>query len=257
MDDETGRRYAEELQGHRILTFAIDRDADFRARDIEMRLTGNSFTLETRNGDRIPFHTPLIGRHNIANILGSIAAAWAAGVSLEAIRIAIDTMQAVPGRLESIPNGIDSQIVVDYCHTPDALEKCLHTLNAIPHKRIITLFGCGGDRDRGKRPLMGSIALRLSDQVIVTSDNPRTEDPLEIIKEIEAGMTEGKDRYVVIPDRREAIRFGIDKILQGDIFLLAGKGHETYQILGRKKTPFDDRVIAREFLFEAGKGAQE
>jgi len=167
----------------------------------------------------------------------------------------IEAMRAVPGRLEPVPNGIGAQVVVDYCHTPDALEKCLHTLNAIPHNRIITLFGCGGDRDRSKRPVMGGISLRFSDRVIVTSDNPRTEDPLAIVDEIVAGMKDGGDRYCVIPDRREAIRKGVEELQPGDILLLAGKGHETYQIVGREKHPFDDRLIAREYLIELGKGA--
>lgn len=257
LDDDAGRRFAEELKDKRIVTFAIDRDADFRARDLDVRLTGNTFTLETRQGDRLAIHTHLIGRHNVYNILGAVAAAWAGGIPLDAIRRGVENLVAVPGRLESIPNKIGAQVVVDYCHTPDALEKCLHTLVAIPHRRIITLFGCGGDRDRSKRPIMGEIALRFSDWVIVTSDNPRTEDPLAIIREIEAGMKEGKDRYTVIPDRREAIRAGVAELQTGDIFLLAGKGHETYQIIGRTKTPFDDRQITHEFLFEAGKGDGE
>lgn len=257
VDDETGRQFASELKGKPIVTFAIDRDADFRACDIDMRLTGVSFTLETRQGDRIPIHSPLIGRHNIYNILGAMAAARAGGVPLEAIRQGVEAMRAVPGRLESVPNGIGSQVVVDYCHTPDALEKCLDTLHAIPHRRIITLFGCGGDRDRSKRPVMGEIALRLSDRVIVTSDNPRTEDPQTIIEEILAGMKEGADRYSVIPDRRQAIRKGVEELQSGDILLLAGKGHENYQIVGRQKYPFDDRLIARDCLNELGKGGSE
>lgn len=257
LDEETGRRFARELEGRRIVTYAIDRDADFRARDIDTQLTGNTFTLETRQGDRIPIHTHLVGRHNVYNIMGAIAAARSGGVSLEAIRRGVESMRSVPGRLESVPNGIGAQVVVDYCHTPDALEKCLHTLNAIPHKRIITLFGCGGDRDRSKRPIMGEIALRFSDYTIVTSDNPRTENPQSIIDEILSGMTESQGRYAVISDRREAIRKGVEELQSGDIFLLAGKGHETYQILGRQKYPFDDRLIAREYLNEMGKGVGE
>ncbi|MBN2330115.1 MAG: UDP-N-acetylmuramoyl-L-alanyl-D-glutamate--2,6-diaminopimelate ligase [Candidatus Omnitrophica bacterium] len=256
LDDLTGRRYAQELQGRSIMTFAIDRDADMRARDMELLLNGSRFTLETHRGDRVPLQTPLIGRHNASNILAAAAAAWAGGVSLDVIRRGIENVQAVPGRLESIPNGVSAQIVVDYCHTPDALEKCLHTLNAIPHERILTIFGCGGDRDRAKRPLMGEIALRFSDKVFVTSDNPRTEDPQRIIDDILAGMTHDANRYVVIPDRREAIRAGVQELQPGDLLLIAGKGHETYQILGRIKTPFDDRLITLEYLQQAGKEAQ-
>ncbi|MGC9328534.1 MAG: Mur ligase family protein, partial [Candidatus Hinthialibacter sp.] len=256
LDDPTGRRFAQELQGRSITTFAIDREADMRVRNMELLLNGSRFTLETRRGDHLPIQTPLIGRHNASNILGAAAAAWAGGVSRDAIRQGIENLRAVPGRLESVPNGVGAQIVVDYCHTPDALEKCLHTLNAIPHKRILTIFGCGGDRDRGKRPLMGEIALRFSDKVIVTSDNPRTEDPQQIIDEILTGMTQDKNRYAVIPNRREAIRTGVKELQSYDILLIAGKGHETYQILGRQKTPFDDRLITLEYLKQAGKEAQ-
>lgn len=199
--------------------------------------------------------TPLIGRHNVENILGVAAAAWASGIAMEAILRGIASFQAVPGRLESIPTGIGAQVVVDYCHTPDALEKCLRALQAVPHERVITLFGCGGDRDPIKRPIMGEIALRLSDRVIVTSDNPRTEDPHKIVQDILKGMSGGEEKFIVIEDRREALRKGIEELREGDIFLIAGKGHETYQIIGRQKFPFDDREIAREYLAQAGKGA--
>ncbi len=255
-DDETGRQYFDEVQLKKKISFAINRDADFRARDVDIRLSGSTFTLETHFGDHFPIHTQMVGLHNVANILAAVSAAWAGGVPLDVIRKGVELMPSVPGRLESIPNSIGAQVVVDYCHTPDALEKCLHALTAIPHNRIITLFGCGGDRDKGKRPMMGEIALRFSDHVIVTSDNPRTEDADMIIKDIEAGMTAGKEKYDVIPKRKEAIKAGVAELKEGDIFLVAGKGHETYQIIGSEKTPFDDREITTDYLNQAGKGVK-
>jgi len=252
-DDEAGRIIAREIRGKRLVTYAWNQDADVTVRDVDIRLIGSLFTLIFPEEDFV-VRTRLVGRYNIYNLLGSAATAWACGVPLEAICEGIQQFSQVPGRLESVPNCIGAQVVVDYCHTPDAMQKCLETLAALPHRRILTLFGCGGDRDRTKRPIMGEIALRLSDRVIVTSDNPRTEAPLQIIREIEAGMAFGRNRYVVIPDRREALRMGVDELQPGDVFLIAGKGHETYQIIGREKFPFDDREIARSLLIELGKG---
>jgi len=256
LDDETGRRFRDELAGRSLLTYAVEREAEVRARHIEMSLEGIRFRLEFPGGRACPVHTPLIGAHNVSNLVAAAAAAWASGTPVEIIRQGLEDCRGVPGRLEPVPNSIGAQVVVDYCHKPDALEKCLQALAAIPHQRIITLFGCGGDRDKHKRPLMGGIALRYSDQVIVTSDNPRTEDPEKIIEDIVAGMTGGRDRYRVIVDRREALRAGVAELRPGDILLVAGKGHETYQIIGRQKYPFDDREIARELLIEAGKGRE-
>jgi UDP-N-acetylmuramoyl-L-alanyl-D-glutamate--2,6-diaminopimelate ligase len=251
-DDQAGRTYEQELTHQNILTYSIRCDADFRATEIQLGIDGSQFNLHTPGGSR-EIETRLIGRHNVENLLGVTAAAWAYGVPLDRIVEGIQTFNAVPGRLESIENSIGAQVVVDYSHTPDALEKCLEALQAIPHERIITIFGCGGDRDRKKRPLMGEIALRLSDVTIVTSDNPRTEDPDRIIEDIVAGMTSGKS-YRVIPDRHEAIRAGVEELDTGDILLIAGKGHENYQILGRQKVHFDDREEARRYLREMGKG---
>lgn len=253
-DDATGRQYEMELKGLKIITFGIEQQADFRAQNIELSIDGTHFDLRTPDGQTRRILTHLIGRHNVENIVGVIAAAWACGVPFETIVRGIQAFSAVPGRLQSVPNGIGAQVVVDYCHTPDALEKCLLALHAIPHKRIITLFGCGGDRDPKKRPIMGEIALRLSDRVIVTSDNPRTEDPQKVIQDILAGMQENQEKYTVIPDRREALFQGIKELSEGDIFLIAGKGHENYQIIGRQKFHFDDREIAAEYLHTTGKG---
>ncbi|MFB3784956.1 MAG: UDP-N-acetylmuramoyl-L-alanyl-D-glutamate--2,6-diaminopimelate ligase [bacterium] len=257
LDDETGRRFRDELAGRKLLTYAVEREADVRARGIDMSLDGFRFRLEFPGGRTCDIHSPLIGAHNVSNLVAAGAAAWASGTPVEVIQQGLEACHGVPGRLESVPNTIGAQVVVDYCHKPDALEKCLQALAVIPHQRIITLFGCGGDRDKRKRPLMGEIALRYSDRVIVTSDNPRTEDPEKIIEDIVAGMSSGRDRYRIIVDRREALRAGVTELRAGDILLVAGKGHETYQIIGRQKYPFDDREITRALLIEAGKGRED
>ena len=255
-DDETGRYYIPKIRGKNIVTFGITEAADVMAKDVDIRLHGNHFTLHLPDGSKERVITKLTGRHNISNFLGAVATAWACRIPSETILKSLSSFTSVPGRLEIVPNNRNALIVVDYCHTPDALEKCLQTLQEIPHNRILTLFGCGGDRDPLKRPIMGSIAARYSDRVIVTSDNPRTENPDAIIRSIEEGMTEHKNKYSVIPDRRQAIQAGIEGLQEHDIFLLAGKGHETYQIIGREKFPFDDREIARDCLEKAGRGEQ-
>lgn len=252
IDDEAGRLFAAELRGKNAITYGFDPSADVRAADAEIELTGTRFALE-RGGERVPVQTRLVGRHNIYNMLGVAAVSLGMGLPMDAVRRGLEAASPAPGRLEPVENSVGAQILVDYCHTPDALEKCLELLKAVPHKRLIALFGCGGDRDRKKRPLMGGIALRLADYVIVTSDNPRTEDPQAILDGILEGMKSGAGRYEVIPDRREAIRAGVDMLGEGDLFLIAGKGHETYQIIGREKRPFDDRAAARDCLAAAGK----
>ncbi len=252
-DDEAGRKMIREIHGRRIVTYGIQDVADVIARNLDIGMHGSTFEIAFPDIE-IPVETGLIGRFNVYNVLGAAALAWACGTPVEAIWRGIAKMKNVPGRMETVPNRINAQVVVDYSHTPDALDKCLRALKAIPHQRIITLFGCGGDRDKTKRPQMGAIALAHSDRVIVTSDNPRTENPDRIIEDIETGMREQRDRYTIISDRREALKAGVKELREGDIFLIAGKGHETYQILGREKTPFDDREITRNLLIESGKG---
>jgi UDP-N-acetylmuramyl-tripeptide synthetase len=225
-------------------------------------LNGIDALIKTPQGD-IEIHSPLVGRHNLENILNAVGVGIALDIPLDAIAAGIDSLDNVPGRLERIPNKCGRYIYVDYAHTPDALENALLALRALTFDRIICVFGCGGDRDRGKRPLMGAIAARRSDLAIVTSDNPRTEDPLAIIEEIEAGIrplgiqaceagavTPGFESgsYVVEADRRAAIRLAVRVARAKDIVLIAGKGHETYQILGKRTIDFDDRHEAREAL---------
>jgi UDP-N-acetylmuramoyl-L-alanyl-D-glutamate--2,6-diaminopimelate ligase len=254
VDDACGRRFVDELGDRPKVTYGIDHPADVSAKDINIRITGNHFTVHTPDGNYLRFQPYFLGRHNIYNVLGAVAVAWSCEIPLHVSKKGIEDIAAVPGRLETVPNKIGCQVVVDYCHTPDALEKCLQTLQEVPHRRILTLFGCGGDRDPLKRPLMGEIAMKYSDEVIVTNDNPRTEDPDKILRDIQEGMKQGKSKYVVIPDREKAIRTGIRKLGENDIFLIAGKGHETYQIIGREKRPFDDRNIAQKYLNEKGGG---
>jgi UDP-N-acetylmuramoyl-L-alanyl-D-glutamate--2,6-diaminopimelate ligase len=181
--------------------------------------------------------------------------ALALGISEEAIVQGLEAETTVPGRLEAIENSRGARILVDFAHTPDGLLQVLKSLDALPHRRVITVFGCGGDRDRAKRPLMGGIAQRYSDLAILTSDNPRTEDPIKIIDEVLAGMPDGKGAYEVVPDRRQAIARGLELVGEGDFLLVAGKGHETMQILGTELHHFDDRTVVKEILAEMDGGA--
>jgi UDP-N-acetylmuramoyl-L-alanyl-D-glutamate--2,6-diaminopimelate ligase len=187
-------------------------------------------------------HAPLIGDFNISNALGAVAATWALGTPLDELARRVATMPQVPGRLERILE--DPVVLRDYSHKPDALERALGAVRPVGARRLILGFGCGGDRDRGKRPVMGEIAERLADHVIVTSDNPRTEDPEAILDDIEAGMSRGAHERIV--DRRDAIARALEVARAGDVVMLAGKGHETYQIRGTTKYPFDEREIVRE-----------
>ncbi|HPA44237.1 MAG TPA: UDP-N-acetylmuramoyl-L-alanyl-D-glutamate--2,6-diaminopimelate ligase [bacterium] len=248
-DDQNGRTIYERLNVRNRLSFALDSPSDIAAREYSLNLEGTGFLLHTPSWDRW-VQSPLLGEHNLRNLLGAAATGFALGLSEDAIVGGIESVRNIPGRLESIPNNRRVQILVDYAHTPDGLEQVLSTIASLPHGRLVTVFGCGGDRDRTKRPVMGRIALKYSDQVIVTSDNPRTEDPISIIAEIEKGMTTGKERYKVIPDRREAIRYGLEIAGQNDVLLVAGKGHETTQTIGTVAYPFDDREIIRGILAE-------
>jgi UDP-N-acetylmuramoyl-L-alanyl-D-glutamate--2,6-diaminopimelate ligase len=176
--------------------------------------------------------------------------ALALGVTEEAIAQGLEAETTVPGRLEPIENARGARILVDFAHTPDGLLQVLKSLNALPHRKIITVFGCGGDRDRAKRPLMGGIAQRYSELAILTSDNPRTEDPMGIINEVLAGMNDEEGPYEIEPDRRTAIARALDLVGEGDFLLVAGKGHETMQIVGTELHHFDDRNVVKELLAE-------
>ncbi|HWK18176.1 MAG TPA: UDP-N-acetylmuramoyl-L-alanyl-D-glutamate--2,6-diaminopimelate ligase [Solirubrobacteraceae bacterium] len=243
VDDRYGARIAAELE-HPV-TFAIDADAVYRARSVETGLEGSRFVLATPAGE-FELDSPLRGRFNVYNVLGAVAAVDALGVDLETITAAIRTAGQVPGRFEPVDEGQGFAVLVDYAHTPDSLENVLRAARNLTGGRVHVVFGCGGDRDRGKRPLMGGIASRLADRVIVTSDNPRSEDPDAIVAEILTGSAADTEAIV---DRRAAIEATIAGAHAGDVVVIAGKGHEQGQEFeSGRKIPFDDVTVAREVL---------
>jgi UDP-N-acetylmuramoyl-L-alanyl-D-glutamate--2,6-diaminopimelate ligase len=225
--------------------------ADLRALNIVLHERGANFDLQAR-GQTVPVRLPLLGDFNVQNALGAAAAALALGYALPEIAQALATAPQVPGRLERITDQ-PCPVLRDYAHTPDALERVLGTLRPLVRGRLIVVFGAGGDRDRGKRPLMGEVAQRGSDLAIVTSDNPRTEDPDTIIDQITAGMMAG--RFLRVTDRRTAIDRALASARDGDLILLAGKGHEAYQIVGTTRHDFDERVIVHELIGRKRQGA--
>jgi UDP-N-acetylmuramoyl-L-alanyl-D-glutamate--2,6-diaminopimelate ligase len=254
VDDPYGARLADEVPD--AITFAIQREADYRASDVHTGLAGSQFTVNGPDG-AIELRSPLPGEFNVYNVLGAYAAVRSLGVSAETSRAAIESAGSVPGRFEPVDVGQDFAVLVDYAHTPDSLENVLRAARGLVdgasrggqgggHGRVHVVFGCGGDRDRGKRPMMGEIATRLADRVIVTSDNPRSEEPEAIIGEILAGTGPGVEHDA---DRRAAINSAIAGARHGDVVVIAGKGHEQGQEFeGGRKIPFDDVTVAREAL---------
>ena len=250
IDDEWGAKLANELKsrGQRVLTFAQNNAADLTAENIEVSLLkGTTFDLLTPNGAR-KITSPLVGKPHVYNMLAATAAALELGYDLDAICEGLKTCVGAPGRFERVSHDGNFAVVVDYAHSDDALLNTLKTARDLTDGKIITVFGCGGDRDKTKRAPMGEVAGKYSDFVIVTSDNPRTENPLQIIEEIEVGLKNTICPYLSISDRREAIHRAIMKAEPNDVVLIAGKGHETYQIVGSDKFHFDDREIALEAL---------
>src|SRR5699024_3129121 len=226
-----------------LISYGILEDADFRASNIELNEKDTLFDV-TFKGETVRMKSPLIGAFNISNLLAAIAVTRLEGIPLESIQSYIESFHGIDGRMErNLIN--DRVVVVDFAHTPDALENALQTLSDIKRGKLITVFGCGGDRDNSKRPVMGEIAEKYSDRVIVTSDNPRTENPDQIIADIASGMTKEVNR---ISDRREAIHLAIKQAHPGDIILIAGKGHEKTQIIGTEEFIFDDVEVAKEVL---------
>ena len=228
--------------GRKIL-FGSDQRAHVRATDVRFSPRGSSWTL-VYGDEAIPVKLPLIGDVNVHNALGAVAVGVTLGMPLEALATGLGSLPQVPGRLEVISQ--DPTVLRDYAHTPDAIERALAAIKPFTNGRLILVFGCGGDRDRGKRAEMGKAAEEGADVVIITNDNPRTEDPEQILDDIEKGMTTG--RHVRITKRKSAIKHALDEASNGDVVLLAGKGHETYQIVGTTKLPFDERLIVREML---------
>jgi UDP-N-acetylmuramyl-tripeptide synthetase len=223
--------------------------ADLVAREVTLSLEGTRFVARTPRAE-LPVRTSLIGRYNVSNVLAALGAALALGLPPEKALLGIASVSGVPGRMEPVQAGQDFTVVVDYAHTDDALRNLLETVRDLRPRRLLTVFGCGGDRDRTKRSLMGAVASRLSDVVVVTSDNPRSEPPEAIVDEILAGMGNGgrkAERHVRL-DRREAIALALEMAGPGDAVVIAGKGHETYQVLRDRTIPFDDRQVARDLL---------
>jgi UDP-N-acetylmuramoyl-L-alanyl-D-glutamate--2,6-diaminopimelate ligase len=251
-DDEYGLKLLG-LAG-RTLTYGLEPGADITTRKPAFSSAGIEFTAETPAG-KIDIRSKLVGRPNVYNILAAIGAGVALGLSQEVIAAGIAQLSAVPGRFERIDVGQPFLVVVDYAHTDDALRNLLVTARELnPDGRILTLFGCGGDRDRTKRPLMGEAAGQASDIVVLTSDNPRSEDPLLIINDVIVGVQRTKAKLFVEPDRQKAIERVLDEARSGDIVVLAGKGHETYQVLRDRTIEFDDREVARRVLRRHGFG---
>lgn len=249
IDDPYGQKMATMCQCD-VLTYGVDNDADLKGSNLKAGLKGSSFDVQGPFGS-VSLHMKITGLFNVYNTLAAIGAAHAEGVSTEVIDKAIQEFHSVAGRFELVEEGQDFAIVVDYSHTPDSLEKALTTARDLHPNRIIAVFGCGGDRDRTKRPIMGKIAAENADIPIVTSDNPRSENPDAIVAEVEEGVKQGLkpgQHHEVIVDRRTAIHRAVEIAQTGDIIVIAGKGHETYQILNTGTIHFDDREVAREAL---------
>jgi len=252
IDDVYSKRIIETVRTKkdvRLITYGIEQGSDVYARDIDFSSEGLAFELCIK-GDCIDVTSSLIGRYNVYNILGSAACGVALGMSLKQIALAIEELVRVPGRLEKIDCARDFSVFVDYAHTEDALANVLVALRRLKPKRLFSVFGCGGDRDSSKRPGMGRIASELSDRVFITSDNPRNEDPMAIISDITKGIRHRRNNYVVERDRLKAIDMALKEAGSGDIVLVAGKGHETYQIFKDTILPFDDREVVRRILSE-------
>lgn len=246
-DDPYGKRMAS-FSKIPVKSYGIQMPAEFTARNICLSTRGSSFELLwNEQGQEI--HLSLIGRHNVYNALAAASAASQLGIPFQLIAQGLSSIQSIPGRAEPVICGQDFTILVDYAHTEDALKNILQAIQPLAKKKILTLFGCGGDRDRAKRPLMGAVAAKFSDWVIVTSDNPRSEDPRQIALDIEVGIQRlGKKNYEVILDREEAIKKILELAQKDDIVLIAGKGHETYQIFADRTIEFDDRQIVKKNL---------
>lgn len=249
MDDSYGRILSRTLQanGKKVVTYGLGKSADVRAVDMVYSMDGINFTLLFRDV-RQKIYCPIPGKFTLYNVLASIAIALCEEVPLKTIAKALENMPTVPGRIERIELDTPYQVIIDFAHSPDGLENVISSLRETVEGRLITLFGCGGDRDKTKRPIMGKIAGSLSDYCIVTSDNPRTEEPEKIIEDILEGIKETSCPYISITDRREAIKYALNMAKEKDIILLAGKGHETYQILKNKVIEFNEKNIVKELL---------
>jgi UDP-N-acetylmuramoyl-L-alanyl-D-glutamate--2,6-diaminopimelate ligase len=251
VDDPRGASLAD--AGGRPVTYAINRQADVTPGPLSFSLDGLAFDVRTPAGT-VHVESSQVGRPNVYNILAAIAATTALGVPIDAVERGLRAIDGVPGRFQVVSERADDvTVVVDYAHTDDALRNLLDTARPLAKGRLVTVFGCGGDRDRTKRPLMGAVAGRLSDVIVITSDNPRSEDPVRIIEDVQRGITadtrrDAAQRILTIVDRRAAIDRAVEMARPGDLVLIAGKGHEKYQVIGDRVLPFDDVTVAREAL---------
>jgi UDP-N-acetylmuramoyl-L-alanyl-D-glutamate--2,6-diaminopimelate ligase len=248
-DDTISSAYAE-LTAAEVITYGIDNEADIRASNIRINAQGTTFHVHTFRGEA-DITLQMAGKFNVYNALAAIGAVLIEGVELRAIAESLRGIPGVPGRVEAVNAGQPFAVIVDYAHTPDGLENVLRAVQQFAEKRILCVFGCGGDRDRAKRPLMGKIAVQYADYAIITSDNPRTEAPELILKDIEDGLIRSHiepSMYELIADRRAAIQKAVEMASPGDVVLIAGKGHETYQDINGVKYPFDDREAAKEAI---------
>ena len=262
-DDPFGRRVLDVVEG-RKLSFGFDSSLDVHPKRFSAGLQGLRATISAA-GRTFEVESPMLGDINLLNILGASAVSVALGIETDAVVDGVRRCPGAPGRLEAVAGPMGVKVLVDYAHKPDALEAVLEALRALKPRRLVCVFGCGGDRDRGKRPIMGEIAGRLADTAILTSDNPRTEDPLRIVAEVEAGLLQcglaridegaaalGQIGYLVEPDRRAAIGMALRVTAAGDIVVIAGKGHEDYQLVAGRRLDFDDRAVVRELAAAMG-----
>lgn len=245
--DDAASSYFAEITPVQVITYGIEKQADVRAVNIQHRVNGVSFELQTYQGN-VTVCLPLFGTFNVYNSLAAVAVALIEGISLTKIKKALESLTGVDGRFESVQAGQDYTVLVDYAHTPDSLQNVLTTAKSFAKGKVICVVGCGGDRDRGKRPLMAQIATEISDFTIITSDNPRTEEPSAIIADMVEGIAASESPYSTIEDRKAAIEHAVQLAKSGDVVLIAGKGHETYQEINGVRYPFDDRKIAYEAI---------
>jgi UDP-N-acetylmuramoyl-L-alanyl-D-glutamate--2,6-diaminopimelate ligase len=249
LDDERGRSLT--ASGLPTITYGLAPDADVRGTEVESNAEGIAFLA-----DGVPVRSALRGSFNVENALAAFATARSLGIADRVAADAISSVRGVPGRVEAVEVGQGFLVMVDYAHTPDSVENVLRAARSLTQGRLIVVLGAGGDRDRAKRPHMGRAATANADLAIVTSDNPRSEDPLAIIAEMTPGAEQGGGRFVVEPDRRAAIRLAMEEASSGDVVVIAGKGHETYQELADRTIPFDDRAVAIDELRSIGKATR-
>lgn len=248
--DDDASNYFKNITTAHVITYGIENDADVRASNLAVTGKGTSFILESFKGS-MRINLKMTGKFSVYNALAAITVALIEGIPLDAIKKSVESLSGVDGRFELVDVGQNFTVLVDYAHTPDSLENVLKTVKEFANEKVITVFGAGGDRDKTKRPIMGQVASKYSDMAIVTSDNPRTEEPQSIIEDILVGIENTKaneQNYVSILDRKEAIEYAINSAKSGDVILIAGKGHETYQILNEGTIHFDDREIARNAI---------